>query len=56
MDPIALIKDGDKIHIDAEKGILNVELDEKELKYRKENGNLELPNIHQEHCGNIPNL
>tara|TARA_B110000438_G_scaffold302537_1_gene360517 strand:+ start:1133 stop:2848 length:1716 start_codon:yes stop_codon:yes gene_type:complete len=34
--PIALIKDGDKIHIDAEKGILNVELDEKELKYRKE--------------------
>jgi dihydroxy-acid dehydratase len=34
--PIALVKDGDDIHIDVEKGILKVELDEKELKYRKE--------------------
>jgi len=34
--PIALIKDGDIIHIDIDKGILNVELSEKELKLRKE--------------------
>jgi len=34
--PIALIKDGDVINIDIDKGILNVELSEKELKLRKE--------------------
>jgi dihydroxy-acid dehydratase len=34
--PIALIKDGDLINIDIDKGILNVELSEKELKLRKE--------------------
>jgi len=34
--PIALIKDGDIINIDIDKGILNVELSEKELKLRKE--------------------
>jgi dihydroxy-acid dehydratase len=34
--PIALIKDGDIINIDTDKGILNVELSEKELKLRKE--------------------
>ncbi|MDP9172660.1 MAG: dihydroxy-acid dehydratase [Planctomycetota bacterium] len=32
--PIALVKDGDMISIDAEKGTINVELDERELKRR----------------------
>jgi dihydroxy-acid dehydratase len=34
--PIGLLKDGDLIKIDTEKGILNVELTEKEMKLRKE--------------------
>ena len=33
--PIALIKDGDKITIDGEKGILNVDLSDEELKERR---------------------
>ncbi len=33
--PIGLLKDGDKILIDTEQGILNVDIDEKELKSRK---------------------
>ncbi len=35
--PIALIRDGDKITIDGEKGILSVDLSEKELKERRKN-------------------
>ena len=34
--PIALLKDGDVINIDTDKGILNVELSKNELKLRKE--------------------
>jgi dihydroxy-acid dehydratase len=34
--PIGLLKDGDLIKIDTEKGILNVEISEKEMKLRKE--------------------
>ena len=33
--PIALIKDGDKIIIDGEKGILNVDISEKEMEERR---------------------
>tara|TARA_A100001037_G_scaffold111964_1_gene102084 strand:- start:246 stop:626 length:381 start_codon:yes stop_codon:yes gene_type:complete len=33
--PIALIKDGDKITIDGEKGILNVDLSDEELEERR---------------------
>jgi len=33
--PIALLKDGDMVSIDAEKGTINVELDDKELSRRK---------------------
>jgi dihydroxy-acid dehydratase len=35
--PIALLKDGDKISIDGEKGILSVDLTDEELAKRKEN-------------------
>ena len=54
--PIALIKDGDIINIDTDKGILNVELSEKELKLRKKNGNLKLLNTPQVLSGNMLNL
>ena len=42
--PIALINDGDIIEIDAEKGILSVELSEGELKQRKSKWQVPKPN------------
>jgi len=34
--PIALVRDGDMIHVDADKGTIDVELDESELKRRRD--------------------
>ena len=42
--PIALIEDGDIIEIDAEKGIINIELSEQELKQRKNKWQVPKPN------------
>ena len=38
--PLALLEDGDKIIIDAEKGTIDVDLDDQIFKTRKANGSL----------------
>jgi dihydroxy-acid dehydratase len=43
--PIALLQDGDKIIIDAEKGTIDVALDEKTLQDRKNNWKPKNPNF-----------
>ena len=54
--PIGLIKNGDVIEIDADKGVLKVNLSIKELKKRKKKWKPKKLNIHQALFGNILNL
>ena len=54
--PIGLIKNGDIIEIDTEKGFLKVKLPSKELAKRKKNGDPKKLNIPQALYGNILNL
>ena len=54
--PIGLIKNGDLIEIDADKGLLKVHLTNKELIKERRNGNQKKQNTLQEHYGSILNL
>ena len=47
--PIALLRNGDVIDIDAKKGTINVRLSKKELASRKKNGNQENQILDQVH-------
>ena len=51
--PIALLRNGDVIDIDAKKGTINVRLSKKELASRKESGNKENQILDQVHFGNM---
>ena len=54
--PIALIKNGDIIEINAAKGTIKLIIDDNELIKRKKVGNQKKMIFRQEHFGNIPKL
>ena len=52
--PIALLKNGDIIDIDAKKGVINVRLTKSQLTSRKKKMESQKLLLVQAHCGNMP--
>ena len=51
---IGLLKDGDEIEIDAEKGSITVNLSDEEIKKESLNGNLKILILKAVHYGSMP--